>query len=502
MSIVDPRGRLVPTGTSNFVAYTQYDLTCDSKINLQDYGLFASEWLTDNLLQSIQPSAYWKFDEGTGTTADDSSGFNSTAQLISTQWGSGVFQGALDFDGTSGYAIVTDNDKISVGGGDFTISAWIYPRVLNRGGIAVQIKGNYKEYALSLFGPKLALEIENNGNNGIARTIADIVRPNTWQHVAVTFNSSDKHPSFYYNGSMILTEKHNITEICTQLDGDLYIGIQNQRFDGKIDDLRIYSQKLSPQEIQVIYQSRPLTGYNACSGYMPFDLNADCITGLDDLIMITDGWLLDKSWFDGNLLGFWKLDETSGDALDSSLYQDNMVLTGTGITQGVSGFDAGSSAYSFAGSGYLSAASNESFAFTGTDSFTLQCWFKTSSAGTVVMVSKPNTYCLYTIDGVLSAWIMDESLEYRQAIGSTPVADGQWHHAAVVCDRSTQLLTLYVDGHLDGSAVDISPIVNMGYNSTLCIGGLGPYLCYIGTIDEVSIHKRVLTSVDFSYPGQ
>lgn len=66
---------------------------------------------------------YWGFNEGTGTTAVDSSsnGYNGT--ISGASWTTGIFGSALSFDGI--------NDKIAlsgfsmVGEDSFSVSAWV-----------------------------------------------------------------------------------------------------------------------------------------------------------------------------------------------------------------------------------------------------------------------------------------------------------------------------------------------------------------------------------------
>ena len=109
--------------------------------------------------------------------------------------------------------------------------------------------------------------------------------------------------------------------------------------------------------------------------------------------------------------------------------------------------------------------------------------------------------------GKLSAWIMQDGLAYKEAGGSHILADGKWHQVAVVYDRSTQRLSLYIDGRLDTSdakpsstnPVDISTIGASTSAHGVCIGGLGDGFLLTGDLSEVSITRRALAPSEFSF---
>ena len=69
---------------------------------------------------------HWRFDEGTGDTANDSSGYGNHGTLIdSVQWDVGQIGGAVKFDGTPGYVQIPHGDNLKlINQGDFTITMW------------------------------------------------------------------------------------------------------------------------------------------------------------------------------------------------------------------------------------------------------------------------------------------------------------------------------------------------------------------------------------------
>ncbi|MDH5690776.1 MAG: LamG domain-containing protein, partial [Candidatus Bathyarchaeota archaeon] len=67
--------------------------------------------------------AYWKFDEGSGTTAYDSSGNNNHGTIHEATWTTGQFGYALKFDGVDDYVGIPD--LFSSSPSVLTVSAWI-----------------------------------------------------------------------------------------------------------------------------------------------------------------------------------------------------------------------------------------------------------------------------------------------------------------------------------------------------------------------------------------
>ena len=83
------------------------------------FGNDSTNFVSDGLV------GHWKMDEGTGTSASDSSGNDSTASLISgPTWISGKLEGAVSLDGTDDYLTAGSNPALSVPGG-VTVSGWV-----------------------------------------------------------------------------------------------------------------------------------------------------------------------------------------------------------------------------------------------------------------------------------------------------------------------------------------------------------------------------------------
>ena len=91
---------------------------------------------------AIDPSSVvgiWLFDDGTGSTAMDSSGNNNHGTIVNAPiWVDGRFGGGLAFDGSGN--CVNTNQKLLNGRREFTVVAWVKPGTItsNRVGIIGQ----------------------------------------------------------------------------------------------------------------------------------------------------------------------------------------------------------------------------------------------------------------------------------------------------------------------------------------------------------------------------
>jgi hypothetical protein len=241
-------------------------------------------WLRDDL--DPMPVAWWKFDEGYGPTAKDALG-KSNGTLNGPTWTTGIVGNALDFDGKDDSVRIPDNDAIRLGTGDFTLSAWIWPRspdMEERTVLAKVASLDNKEYMFQIRNQQPRLDIEKDGNNGRAVAAANC-KVSQWQHIVVTFNSRTLRATFYYNGQEQLSPVFGqaITALPVCLNNDLLIGLRGGTYDGygfngKIDEVMLYNRVLTAAQVQALYQKclgprfvNPLAGdYHLLSQYGRF----------------------------------------------------------------------------------------------------------------------------------------------------------------------------------------------------------------------------------------
>lgn len=82
-----------------------------------------------NLYKSTGLIGRWKMDEGSGSTAADSSGHGYTGTLtLGPTWTTGNINGAVNFDGANDYIDMSDINTLD-GVTALTVSAWVKSRV-------------------------------------------------------------------------------------------------------------------------------------------------------------------------------------------------------------------------------------------------------------------------------------------------------------------------------------------------------------------------------------
>ncbi|HEX7314765.1 MAG TPA: LamG-like jellyroll fold domain-containing protein [Pyrinomonadaceae bacterium] len=221
----------------------------------------------------------------------------------------------------------------------------------------------------------------------------------------------------------------------------------------------------------------------------------------------------------------WHLDENGGGGVRVS---DASVFSIDGTTGGASSAQPGRFANGRASANVVADTDYGALSF-GAGSFTVECWFKTGPVGRAyTLVGKEDgdgffsfgtEYTLRMLPtGGMRALLRDgANREWRADMFPTvyDVDDGQWHHAALVVDRSIDRLSLYIDGAERASAqrpAAFEGVLSNGHvlrvgKRALYDGDVsgGPYE-FPGVIDEVRVSstahsaQRVLNDVTGENP--
>ncbi|MFB0555793.1 MAG: LamG-like jellyroll fold domain-containing protein [Phycisphaerae bacterium] len=203
--------------------------------------------------------AHWKFDDGAGNIAADSSGNGHNGTLVGdTSWVDGIDGGALAFDGDGDYVDNGKNPDFDITQ-QITVSAWIKVNAFDRDWQAIIAKGD-RAWRLQ----------RNAGESTLEFACSGLVVPGTdWGQIYGTTNVNDGH---WHHIAGIYDEEKLYLYIDGSLDASaeapgnirvndepVYIGENSQtpnRFwNGLIDDVRIYSYALSAEEISEIAQN-------------------------------------------------------------------------------------------------------------------------------------------------------------------------------------------------------------------------------------------------------
>jgi len=440
--------------------------------SIDDVRVWASA-LTAAEVAQLATNGSWRFDEGTGTTAEDDSLANVHGTLTGgATWTPGVVgASAVDFNGTNGFvdmpAPVVDTSQ------SFSVAAWVRTDVPTGFRTAVSVDGD----SVSGF----FLQLRNDGRLAFTVIGADAPGPGVvagstlpartgqWYHLVGVYNRAANNISLYVNGSLQQTIAHTTP---WRANGHFVAGRAKFNggmvdwWDGAVDDVRTF----------------------------PFPVDAGAAAALATS-------------------GLWHLDEGSGTlARNASPDAAPATLRGAGAT-----WTMGASGQAVALDGTSDVFVDDRPALNiGTNSASLAAWVRTASAAPQPVVSKgiagpaDGGYGLAINGGRAVARIGGGADRLEVSTVAATVADGQWHALAFVLDRTTQRLRLYVDGEAanltvaTGScgvlaspdALDTTACPSATGDSTAqftmgSTSGAAPWLT--GAVDEVRLVRFALT---------
>jgi len=185
------------------------------------------------------------------------------------------------------------------------------------------------------------------------------------------------------------------------------------------------------------------------------------------------------------------LTDSSGNGL--TLTNHNSVTFVTGKVGNAANFVSASSQY-------LSHADAAPYQM-GTGSFTVAAWIRFTSIADqqIVGYGQDNPgYGIFQDNGGLISRISD-GVNAVQAGGINHYNDGLWHLVVGVADRTNNILHCYIDNN-DENPHSIATVTGSPNNSVgFEIGAEGLFFFLDGTVDEVGLWNRVLTSTEISH---
>ena len=207
--------------------------------------------------------AFWRFEEGSGTTVADSSGNGQTLALSATGagWTTGHAGGGLQSDGASGLAEMAPEATQQLASypvKKLTFAAWINPTdAAAARPFATAVARTHEDYLFQDFwlgladGKPACIIHEPNWQGAVASALAV---PGTWTHIACTYANSGV-VTLYINGAFAgtTTSSELIGPIQTRiLVGAAETDTLRAFFPGAIDDVRIYNETLTPSQVSSI----------------------------------------------------------------------------------------------------------------------------------------------------------------------------------------------------------------------------------------------------------
>lgn len=434
------------------------------------------------------PVARWDYEQGTGSSAYDTSGNANTGTITNATWSPGKTGKGLGFDGTGDYMTAADSTSLELGSGDFTIQSWIYLTAYPNSGFGAAIYA--KDSGTAVFAP-LDIVIRDTATdaqhdihvwattaNGSWNVLNDIdfgggsqLTLNAWHQVS--FVRSSGSCKLYVDGVVTSTSSAGISCSGTLYDNanTLYMGGQFQStsgsggITGRMDNYRIFNYARSYAQVQWDYNKGAPSAY-------------------------------------------WRLDDCQGTTANDSSgngYSGTISIGGTGTytTPGTCSVSSASSAWYNGATGKR----NYSLAFDGTDdiitasglpagffttSWSQALWMKSTASGNYVITEKgTNNALVQLISSIIRAGTTSTSGDFYDT--TQAVNDGNWHHIVVTENSSTKVMNTYIDGIRRAGAT----VGNNAASSAtaFAIGArVGPSLGFPGQLDDVRVYNYDLTA--------
>ncbi|GLW90564.1 signal peptidase I [Actinokineospora globicatena] len=413
------------------------------------------------------PYTHWRFDDGTGTNAGDSSGSVDTGVLTNgPTWVTGIMGSGVNFDGLND-RVISANNPIAT---DTSFSASIWVKTTSASGTAVAFNHQgtntgawyiYQQGGRWRFG--LPRSDASSGTEDYAQSTT-ATAASTWVHLVGVYDDPNNVIRLYVNGSLEATtsraDAYEWKANGSLVAGGIYRGGSwLYPWSGVLDDARVYQRALGASEISGIYDAAaaPNAQYN--------------------------------------------LEQSGTSATDSGPYGYNGTLQ-NGVVWNTTG-RTGRSVTLDGVDDYISAST---FTVRTDTSFTAAAWVYISSAGGVdrTFLSKDgtnvNAFALSYIPGTTKyAFTMPASdataaSTVRVSSSSSAIANA-WTYVVGVWDSVNGQMKIYVNGALEGTTSRAS-----GWNGTGLLsigrgfsGGAGVQY-WPGRVDEVQLYNRVLSA--------
>jgi len=433
----------------------------------------------------VTPLAEWKFDEGTGTAAFDSTGNGVKGTLVNNPaWTAGKFGKALNFNGSNSYVTTTDQDALfnSITTA-MSISTWVKPAsgslsarrdIIQRAGAIGSINGATAAKDIWWFNLQNSgkMNFYMGGITGAYVETTTAISDSVWTYLTVTYDGSNIR--FYINGKLDKTS----AATGTLLTGDNGVGIGANLstasvltpFSGGIDGMRVWGYARSAAQIAWDYnRGAPSAAYkfDECTGASANDASGNGYTGT-----ITVG-----------ASGSQTSTGTCGTSTTTEAWNNGT----TGKRNASINLDGNDDYVTTAAFSPLATA-----AVTTTKASWGGWFYPTSSAASLTLMEKASEFRLTTDSSSKPTCGVYYSAAFHDAAaGSTALTLSAWNH--VMCTYDGANIKTYLNGSLvdttaeTGSITAASSILYMGENSS------GAQRL-TGQLDDLRVYNNALTS--------
>lgn len=220
--------------------------------------------------------------------------FNTRGSQVFSPTKEGHAESALQLEKPSDHVALSKGVTL---GETFTFEGWIFPEQIQSTQPQVLMAG--AKSGANAGGPSILvsaqtrIRVDFGGGQGDKYTSKSILTPNTWNHVAITFDGAAFR--FYIGGN--LRDKIDLEENAEKPPGKpaLFFGAAQNSFKGTLDEIRLWNRARAARELQNDLNQR-LTGLEpGLVGYWRFD-EAAGDTVFDQTNNGADGTLNGGNW--------------------------------------------------------------------------------------------------------------------------------------------------------------------------------------------------------------
>ncbi|SDL13680.1 Concanavalin A-like lectin/glucanases superfamily protein, partial [Arthrobacter sp. ov407] len=436
--------------------------------------------------------SYWRLGEASGTSLVDWAGWtDAVAGSGVTRGGAGAITGdankATTFDGTINGSAST---QTAIPGPDvFTAETWINTttsaggKILGFGNNASGVSSNYDRQ----------IYMDNDGHiyfgvyTGSTETLraGGTYNDGQWHHIVASLGS---------NGMALYVDGKRVGQRADVTQGQPYSGYwriggdnlsswpgdpRSDFFQGAIDEVSIYPQAVTVQQVQKHYIDSGRT--------------------LNIPVAPADNY--GKAVFQAGPDLYWRLGESNGNIAADSSPSESPGSYVAGVTLGnASGiFGTTNTSAVFDGASGLVSSANQ---FGNPTTYSEELWFNTNTQNGGKLIGfgdqptgTSNSYDRHVYMETSGALTFGVWTGQTNTITSPQsYNDGTWHH--MVATQSSAGMKLYVDGTLVGTNPQTQAQAYSGYWRVGSDTTWGPQPYFAGAIDEVAVYPVALTDTD------
>jgi hypothetical protein len=439
------------------------------------------------------PAAYWRLDEGSGSTAYDSSGNgnNSTSLSGSPTWTSGKYGKTINFDGTDDAVNINESTTTDFGkaGQSYTVMAWVKNNtsstvtqpILSKNASsdapgAFQLRNDWNTNKPQFYITNSNWSLDSNVSG------TTTIRDGKWHHVAGIRNEDTNQVYIYVDGRLEGTATDNLADTDISSDKPVIIGGESNGgtyWPGGIDDVKLYNYaRTAKQIVEDMNAGHPAPGSPVATpiGHWKFDegyattannsgsagsLLPGTLTNMDSPATSTSGWANDGRF--NKALSF-NGSSSSGDYVNIPYHTSLNVTTDITLTA------------------WIKKAADADYGgiISKTDGSTLWDYdFFICDSG----CTAGNNYLGFFSNSATP----DEIFSNRTLTGT------DWHHVAIT--RSGSTVTFYIDGQAAGGGTMSGSFASNSLDLKIGTDGTGSGVSqFNGKIDEPKLYNQALTA--------